>query len=110
MAKGKKSILKELIEIRGVKGVYETGLDGFLLGSIDTGIHDPEGVAAISAFNIQSSERIGNGLDLGKVRWVLLEYKHGKVIITKYDNKILTVITDTDFMLGDLLVKLNNSI
>jgi predicted regulator of Ras-like GTPase activity (Roadblock/LC7/MglB family) len=103
----KNSELEALVEIRGVEGAYEVGADGFLLDSLYAGISDPEAVAAVSAVAAITSESIGSGLGLGKLQWILLEFKDGKVIISKRNQKIVAVIGNRHMLYGEVLLKLS---
>ncbi len=96
-----------MVEIRGVQGAYEVGADGFLLGSLDAGTSDPEAIAAVSAVSAITSEGIGKGLGLGKLRWILLEFKDGKIIISKRGRKIVAVIGNRHMIFGEVLLKLS---
>jgi predicted regulator of Ras-like GTPase activity (Roadblock/LC7/MglB family) len=99
--------LELLVEIRGVEGAYEVGADGFLLDSLNAGTSDPEAVAAVSAVSAIASEGIGKGLGLGKLRWILLEFKEGKIIISKQGQKIIAVIGNSHMIFGEVLLKLS---
>jgi predicted regulator of Ras-like GTPase activity (Roadblock/LC7/MglB family) len=99
--------LEPLVEIRGVEGAYEVGADGFLLDSLDAGTSDPEAVAAVSAVSAITSEGIGKGLHLGRLRWILLEFKEGKIIISKRGQKIIVVIGNRHMIFGEVLLKLS---
>jgi predicted regulator of Ras-like GTPase activity (Roadblock/LC7/MglB family) len=96
-----------LVETRGVIGAYEVSSDGFLMASLDSGFSSPEAVAAVSAVTALTSERIGSGLELGGLKWILLEFKNGKVIIAKDTNKFWVVVGNEHLIFGDILLKLN---
>jgi len=104
----KQTSISELIEIKGVTGVYEVDADGFLLDSLDIGIEDKEAVAAVSAITTITSEKIGKVLGLGKLAWILLEFNSGKMIIARQEEKILVIITNNHVLLGDVIIKLKN--
>jgi predicted regulator of Ras-like GTPase activity (Roadblock/LC7/MglB family) len=99
--------LETLVEIRGVEGAYEVGADGFLLDSLYSGVSDPEAVAAVSAIAAISSEGIGKELVLGKLRWILLEFKNGKVIIAKRNQKIVAIFGNSHMLSGEVIMKLS---
>ncbi len=98
-----------LMETPGVQGVYEVGIDGFLLDSLDIGNADPEAVAAISAVSAVTSARIGPMMNLGELKWILLEYTQGKMIIAQCGNKIFVVVTDNHVLLGDIFLKFQHT-
>jgi predicted regulator of Ras-like GTPase activity (Roadblock/LC7/MglB family) len=106
MIEKKNIALDNLVETRGVKGAYEVSSDGFLLDSLDSGFESPEAVAAVSAVAAITSERIGAGLELGGLKWILLEFKSGKVIIAKDTNKFWVVVGNEHLIFGDILLKL----
>jgi predicted regulator of Ras-like GTPase activity (Roadblock/LC7/MglB family) len=99
--------LEALVETRGVHGVYEVSLDGFLLDSIEANVADPEAVAAVSAVAANATERIGAGLGLGGLRRIFLEYKQGKLIIARCGEKILVVVGNRHLVFGDILLKID---
>ena len=101
----KKLILESLLETRGVYGAYEVGTDGFLLESLDSGLSDPEAVAAVSAVATITSHGIGNGLNLGELKWILLEFRKGKVVIARLNNKIIVVVGNPHMIFGEILMK-----
>jgi predicted regulator of Ras-like GTPase activity (Roadblock/LC7/MglB family) len=103
----KKTELESLVEVRGVEGAFEAGGDGFLLDSLCSVVSDAEAVAAASAIAAITSERIGTGLALGGLRWILLEFKDGKVIIAKRNQKIIAVVGSRQMLLGEVLAKLS---
>jgi predicted outer membrane repeat protein len=102
----KKPGLESLVEIRGVEGAFEAGSDGFLLDSLCSVVSDAEAVAAASAIAAITSERIGTGLALGGLRWIILEFKDGKVIISKRSQKIIAVVGSRQMLLGEVIAKL----
>ena len=100
------NLLDELIETRGVKGAYEVDTDGFLLSCIDTGNQDRDAVAAGSAVALISSERLGEVLGMGGLRWLLLEFSEGKMIMARSGSKIWVVAANNHVLLGDIIMKL----
>lgn len=100
------TLLDELIETRGVKGAYEVDTDGFLLSCIDTGNQDRDAVAAGSAVTLISSERLGEVLGMGDLKWLLLEFSEGKMIMARAGNKIWVVTANNHVLLGDIIMKL----
>jgi predicted regulator of Ras-like GTPase activity (Roadblock/LC7/MglB family) len=99
--------LEQLVEIRGVEGAFEVGDDGFLLSSLSAGISDSEAVAAVSAVVANTSETLGNGLGLGKLRWILLEFKEGKVVISRKGEKIFAIVGTRHMIFGEVLLILS---
>ena len=100
------TLLDELIETRGVKGAYEVDTDGFLLSCIDTGNQDCDAIAAGSAVTLISSERLGEVLGMGNLKWLLLEFSEGKMIMARAGNKIWVVTANNHVLLGDVIMKL----
>ena len=105
-ASGHDRFCDTLVETRGVLGVFEVGEDGFLLSSLDAGGRDPEGVAAAAAITALSAERIGTGLDMGALSWILLEFAEGKMIIARRDERIWVVVATRHVVVGEILMKL----
>lgn len=105
--KMKISIVEILVETRGVTGAYEVSTDGFLLDSLASGYSDPEAVAAVSAVSAISSQNIGSGLGFGNLKWILLEFQKGKVLVAQQNNKIIVVVGNRHMIFGDILMKLN---
>ncbi|MBD3344714.1 MAG: hypothetical protein GF401_06595 [Chitinivibrionales bacterium] len=102
------SNLETLIETRGVLGAYLVGSDGFLLGALNAGTTDPEHVAAVSAICAMASEGMGQGLGLRELQWILLEFKHGTMIISRRKNMIFVVAGNRHMVIGDVLMKLQS--
>jgi predicted regulator of Ras-like GTPase activity (Roadblock/LC7/MglB family) len=99
--------LESLVEIRGVEGAFEAGADGFLLDRLCSAVSDAEAVAAVSAIAAITSERIGEEIGLGKLQWILLEFKGGKVVIARRGQKIIAVVGSRHMLLGEVLRKLS---
>ena len=93
----------QLIELQGVAGVYALTPDGFLTESLHAAKVDPEGVAAESAVVHMTSYRVGQDLSLGNLKWIVLEYKKGKIIIAPRGEYVWTVIADKNVAFGNLI-------
>jgi predicted regulator of Ras-like GTPase activity (Roadblock/LC7/MglB family) len=96
------SALDAIIETRGVRGVYEVDQDGFLLGSIDTGVEDREAIAAVAAVAVLAAGRVGEVLRLGSLSSMMLEFGGGTMILAERASSIIVVITAQHAPLGEI--------
>lgn len=104
-----RSIFDDVIETRGVEGVFEISADGFIVRSLQSRPTDPEAVAAAIASTMRSWSRIGRDLRLGKLESVLLEYKRGRVIAAPLDATCMVVVGSMHMAFAEVLVKLRRS-
>jgi predicted regulator of Ras-like GTPase activity (Roadblock/LC7/MglB family) len=102
-------IFNEVVETRGVEGVFEISGDGFIVRSLQCPSTDPEAVAAVIASTMRSWNRIGQDLKLGTLRWVLLEYEHGRVIAAPLDTTLLVVVGSLHLVCAEILAKIRRS-
>ena len=97
-----------LIELRGVEGAFEISEDGFLLRSVQSCTEDPEAVAAAIATAMKLWRQIGTQLRLGMLKWILLEYLQGKMLIARYGNRMLVVFGAPRMIDGEVLMYLQS--
>ncbi|MCX7727150.1 MAG: roadblock/LC7 domain-containing protein [Chitinispirillaceae bacterium] len=100
-------LLREIAEIRGVKGVFEVGLDGFLIKSLYSGKGDPESIAAEVAATMRAWKKIGLDLSMGNLKWLLLEYSHGNIIIVLLES-VIVVVGSNKMISGEALIKIDS--
>ena len=96
-------MMRMLLEMRGVQGVFAVGLDGFLLGALRGPTADPDMVAALSAIADGLALRIGEHLAMGGLRWTLLEFRRAKLMIARVGERLLVVLADKAAVLGRLI-------
>ncbi len=97
-----------MVEMRGVKGVFEIGADGFLLRALQSDAGDPEAIAAAIAATMRSWKKIGNDLQLGNLNWILLEYEQGNMIIAPFGTTMLVIIGSLHMACGEVLMKVHS--
>ena len=95
--------LEALTEARGVRGVFAVSLDGFLIQSVNLPSADPDGVAALSAVALGTATRIAENVDMGGLRWMLLEFKRGRILIAWQSDCVWAVLADKTVVVGALL-------
>lgn len=96
--------LAELAELPQVTGAYAAGADGFLLDAITARRGDAEQIAALSAIVYGATARSGSELDLGPLRWIVLEMQRGNAVLIRASREVLlTVTTDKRAALGGIL-------
>lgn len=105
-----RSIFDEVIETRGVEGVFEISADGFIVRSLQSRSTDPEAVAAAIASTLRSWNRIGRDMRLGKLESVLLEYKRGRVIAAPLGATCLVIVGSLHMVFAEILVKIRRSV
>ncbi len=98
--------LESLIEVRGVRGVYLVSQDGFAVAGLDPWPTDPEAVAAASAVTAVSCSGVGRSLALGALKFILLEYRHGAIVIAPRDEGIWVVVADRHLVVGEIRLRL----
>ena len=92
-----------IVELRGVEGAFEISEDGFLLRSLQSCTTDPEAVAAAIATAMRLWRQIGTQLLLGRLKWIMLEYIEGKMIIACYGSHMLVVFGSLRMIDGEVL-------
>ena len=102
MAKDLKSALSEYLRIDGVTAVALVGRDGFVIESISNDKLDTDGMGAVVASAIGSSEVLGNDFNLGELEQYLLEFGKGKVLIATAGEDILALMTDQTAVIGSV--------
>ncbi len=96
--------LAQLAELPQVTGAYASGADGFLLDAITVRRSDAEQVAALAAIVHGATGRSGFELDLGALRWIVLEMQRGNAVLIQASPEVLlTVTTDKRAALGGVL-------
>ncbi|NOY62188.1 MAG: dynein regulation protein LC7 [Gammaproteobacteria bacterium] len=93
-------ILDELSKTNNVNIVAVVGRDGFVIDSAGSTNIDMDGLGAMVATSIGTSESLGGEFALGELSQYLVEYSSGKIIMATVGNDILAVITDTDAVIG----------
>ena len=101
------SPIDTIIELRGVEGAFEITEDGFLLRSVQSCTEDPEAVAAAIATAMRLWRKIGMQLNLGSVRWLLLEFGEGKMIIGYTGGRMIVVFGSLRMIDGEVLAQLH---
>jgi predicted regulator of Ras-like GTPase activity (Roadblock/LC7/MglB family) len=101
------SPIDDIIELRGVEGAFEITEDGFLLRAVQSCTEDPEAVAAAIATAMRLWQQIGMQLDLGSVRWLLLEFGDGKMIIGYTGGRMIVVFGSPRMIDGEVLAQLH---
>jgi len=100
---------EKIVEMRGVKGVFEIGNDGFLLRALQSGTGDPDSIAASTAVAIRSWKQIGSYMRLGTLDWIMLEYEQGTIIIKSLKSTIIVIIGSQHMVSGEVLLTLQSS-
>ena len=101
-----RSPIDRIVELRGVEGAFEISEDGFLLRSIQSCTDDSEAVAAAFATVMRLWRQIGIQLQLGHLRWILLEFIEGKMIIGCHENRLIVVFGTPRMIDGEVLAYL----
>jgi predicted regulator of Ras-like GTPase activity (Roadblock/LC7/MglB family) len=104
----KPSPVDVVVELQGVEGAFEISEDGFLLRSVQSCTEDPEEVAAAIASVMKLWKHIGTQLRLGTLKWILLEFREGKMIVAGYGNRMLVVFGSPRMVDGEVLMNLQS--
>ena len=102
MAKTTKDVLKEFLNIDGVRAVAVVGRDGFVIENVSTDKLDTDALGAVVASAIGASEMIGKDFNLGKLDQYLLEFSNGKAIVATAGEYILVLITEASAVIGSV--------
>jgi hypothetical protein len=102
MAKTTKDVLKDFLNIEGVRAVAVVGRDGFVIESVSADKLDTDALGAVVASAIGASEMIGKDFNLGKLEQYLLEFAVGKAIIAAAGDYILVLITEPTAVIGSV--------
>ena len=95
-----------IIELRGVEGAFEISEDGFLLRAVQSCTNDPEAVAAAFATAIRLWRQIGTQLQLGMLRWILMEFLDGKMLISCFRGRLIVVFGSLHMIDGEILANI----
>lgn len=102
MAKDLKSILNDFLRIDGVNTVAVVGRDGFVIESATSAKIDMEGLGAMVATAIGTIEALGSEFSMGSMDQYLVEFDRGKVVIASAGNDILSIVTDSNAVIGSV--------
>ena len=102
MAKTTKDVLREFLNIDGVRVVAIVGRDGFVIESVSADKLDTDALGAVVASAIGASEMIGKDFNMGKLEQYLIEFATGKAIIAAAGDYILALITDSSAVIGSV--------
>jgi len=102
MAKSAKEVLREFLNIDGVKAVAIIGRDGFVIDHVATDKLDTDALGAVVASAIGASESIGRDFSMGKLEQYLLEFTGGKAIIAAAGDHVLAIITEPTAVIGSV--------
>lgn len=102
MAKDVKGILGDFLRLDGVTAVAVVGRDGFVIESASKAKVDMEGLGAMVATAIGTSETLGSEFNMGSMEQYLVEFDRGKVIIAPAANDIFAVVTDATAVIGSV--------
>jgi predicted regulator of Ras-like GTPase activity (Roadblock/LC7/MglB family) len=90
-----KSILSQLLEIKGVNIAAVVGRDGFVIESMGHGAVDTDALGAMTSTGIRYFEFLGYELDKGEVRQVMLDLQKGTIILVPVSKEVfMAIITD----------------
>ena len=103
MARDIRTALEDFLRMDGVQAAVLVGRDGFLIESAVLGKQvDLEGLGAVVATALGSSEVIGDDLDMGGLELHMLEFDKGRVVIASTSDQILALVADPTAVLGSV--------
>lgn len=102
MAKDLKEILSDFLRLDGVTAVAVVGRDGFVIENASSIKVDMEGLGAVVATAIGTSEALGSEFNMGDLSQYLVEFDKGKVLIAAAGDDILAVMTDATAVIGSV--------
>ena len=87
-----KSILSELLEIKGVNVAAVVGRDGFVIESSARDKFDIDALGAMTSTGIRYCEILGYELGKGIVRQVVLDLHNGTIILVPISQEVFMAI------------------
>ena len=102
MAADVSSILRDLNKQDGVSAAIVASRDGFVIDSATSDRVDVEGLGALIAMAIGGSETLGAEFELGSLDQYMVEFQHGKVLISTVGDNILGIVTDASAVIGSI--------
>ena len=98
-----RALLEEMVRIEGVRAALVVGRDGFVIETALLGDDlDMEGLGAVLATALGSSEVIGNDLAIGNLDAYLLEFGAGKVVAAATGEYVLALVAESSALVGSL--------
>jgi len=95
-------ILKEFLNIDGVKAAAIVGKDGFVIANTDSDNFNVDALGAMVATTVRTSETLGHEFNLGNLEQYLTEFADGKVVMAKVMDDILAIVTDSSAIIGSV--------
>lgn len=102
MAKDLKGILGDFLRIDGVSAAVVVGRDGFPIESALSSKVDVDGLGAMVATAIGTTEALGSEFALGGMEQFMVEFDRGKVLIAAAGDDILAIVTTANAVIGSV--------
>uniref|UniRef100_A0A7J2THY1 Roadblock/LAMTOR2 domain-containing protein n=1 Tax=Archaeoglobus fulgidus TaxID=2234 RepID=A0A7J2THY1_ARCFL len=104
------TVIADLLNVSGVKGVYISDTDGTLIESESNAQMDDEMCAALFAEMFNRASEILEKLSSDPVDILVVEGKKGRILVSKVGNFILGVIADIKANYGLLRIEFKKAL